>query len=414
MRVKMQGSTRMLGRVGGVAAAAAIAWSVGTGPVAAQAPDKLRIGYALSLSGPFAPGAVTTTAPNYKLWAHDVNKAGGIHLKKYDKKVPVELVEYDDRSNVEEMRKQAEKLMISDKVDFVLPPWGTGMNMAAAPIFNKHGYPHLAVTAVNSEMPALAKRWPASFWVIYMPDEAIAPLVELLKQEHKKGTINNKVGIVYVAHQLGAELAKTAEPLLKKEGFEVVYDKSYPVDVQDLSQQIKDLKRIGPDSFLAFAYPGDSLMLTEQAKVLGYSPKIMYVAVGAPLPVYKAKFGANVEGIFGMGAWDPNLPGARDYFKRHVEVIGKEPDRAASPMTYASLQLLQQAIERVGEVDRKKITDAIATQTFDTIVGPIKFENNRRLNQPTLGQWQDGEYVAVGPAQLKGMQSVKLPKPEWK
>src|SRR3990172_5627021 len=63
-------------------------WVGGHGPaVADEAPEKIRIGYAVSMSGPYAPGAGTTTIGNYELWLHDVNAAGGIYLKKYDKKV---------------------------------------------------------------------------------------------------------------------------------------------------------------------------------------------------------------------------------------------------------------------------------------------------------------------------------------
>ena len=48
-----------------------------------------------------------------------------------------------------------ERLMTQDKVDFVLPPWSTGFNLAAAPIYARNGYPQLAVTA-NTIPPGLA------------------------------------------------------------------------------------------------------------------------------------------------------------------------------------------------------------------------------------------------------------------
>src|SRR4029453_8809466 len=98
-----------------------------------QAPQSaLRIGYAISLSGPFAPGAQSTSWSQYKLWAKDVNDAGGIHLKKYERKNPCELIEYDDRSQPDEVIKLVERLILQDKVDLVLPPWGTHMNLAVA------------------------------------------------------------------------------------------------------------------------------------------------------------------------------------------------------------------------------------------------------------------------------------------
>ena len=71
----------------------------------AQAPKVIRIGYVLSLSGPNAPGAQFAAWSQYRLWARDVNDAGGITLKKFGARVPVELVDHDDRGQIEEARK---------------------------------------------------------------------------------------------------------------------------------------------------------------------------------------------------------------------------------------------------------------------------------------------------------------------
>ena len=78
----------------------------------------------------------------------------------------------------------------------------------------------------------------------------------------------------------------------------------------------------------------------------------------------------------GIGGWSTPAPAIMDYLKRHKEVIGAEPDRWASPITYASLQVLQQAIEKVGKVDRAAIIKEIQTGTFDTIIGKVKLKDN--------------------------------------
>src|ERR1044072_8802731 len=115
----------------------------------AQAQDTVKIGWALPKSGPGAPGAAITTLPNYQVWVKDVNDAGGLNVG--GKKMKIEVNEDDDRSNSEELIKASQRLATQDKVACILAPWSTGMNLAAAPIFNKYGYPHLAVTADRSE-----------------------------------------------------------------------------------------------------------------------------------------------------------------------------------------------------------------------------------------------------------------------
>ena len=120
----------------------------------AIAQDTVKIGWAIPKSGPGAPGAAITTLPNYQVWVKDVNDAGGLNVG--GKKMKIEVIEYDDRSNSEELIKAVERLATQDKVDFILAPWSTGMNLAVAPIFNKYGYPHLAVTANSNRSPARA------------------------------------------------------------------------------------------------------------------------------------------------------------------------------------------------------------------------------------------------------------------
>ncbi len=143
--------------------------SVATSAFAADPPKSVRIGYAISLSGPNAQGAAITTLSGYKLWIDDVNKKGGLKVQGFDKRIPIEVVEYDDTSNAENAVRLVERLMTQDKVDFVLPPWSTGFNLATAPVFARNGYPQLAVTA-NSNDAAQSRQADAD--AVLLPERA--------------------------------------------------------------------------------------------------------------------------------------------------------------------------------------------------------------------------------------------------
>ena len=56
--------------------------------------------------------------------------------------------------------KAVNRLATQDKADFIMAPYGTGSNLAAAPIFAKYGYPQFAVTAVTDKIDELVKRYP--------------------------------------------------------------------------------------------------------------------------------------------------------------------------------------------------------------------------------------------------------------
>lgn len=144
-------------------------------------------------------------------------------------------------------------------------------------------------------------------------------------------------------------------------------------------------------------------MITEQSIANGFTPKVRFLGVGTAFPNYKGKFGDKVNGILGLGGFDPAAPGMKEYFERHKAVNkGQEPDRWASPNTYAGLQVLQQAIERVGEVDNAKILQEMKSGTFKTIIGDLKLTGNRNPSLWHVGQWQNGEFYGLAPANRPG------------
>ncbi|MDO8877327.1 MAG: amino acid ABC transporter substrate-binding protein [Pseudolabrys sp.] len=376
----------------------------------AQAQDTIKIGWAISKTGPFAAGAAVTTLPNYQVWVKDVNDAGGINVG--GKKMKIEVIEYDDRSNSEEMIKAVERLGTQDKVDFILPPWSTGMNLAAAPIFNKLGYPHLAVTANTNAAPQLVKRWPnLTFW-LGLPSEIVDGVVETFSKLQKDGKIGKKIAMIAVADQFGIEQSTAARAGLTKAGFELVYDKSYPFGSQDLQPVLKDAQAANPDVLLAFSYPPDTFAITDTMKVLAFNPKALFLGVGTAFPGYKGKFQASAEGVMGIGGSNADLPGIKWYIQHHKEVMGREPDRWASPITYASLQVLQQAIERVGKIDRAAVIKEINTGSFETIIGTVKLKDNQNVNIWTVGQWQGANFYGVAPTAKAGAKAL-IEKPKW-
>jgi branched-chain amino acid transport system substrate-binding protein len=387
------------------------AWSAG----AADAPKSIRIGYAVSLSGVNAQGAAVTTLPGYDLWVKDVNDKGGIMVKEFGKRIPVEVAaKYDDTSNAETLLRLEEKLMSQDKVDFVLPPWSTGFNLAVAPIFAKYGYPQLAVTANANDEEQLVKQFPTLFFFLNQPPHFGGALIEILNKFKGEDKLNNKVVLLSVGDQFGAEFAAGFGAGLKATGYDIVLQKSYPLGAADLTNEIKEAKASGADTFIAGSYPPDTFMLTGTAITQGYNPKIFYTAVGTAFAEYGANFKDKVQGVLGIGGWDPTVPGAMDYYKRQQTVTGHAPDGWASPVTYASLQILEQAIEKAGTLDRKKVLDTIANGgPWNTIVGPIDLKTHIREHQIGAGQWQNGQFVGVSPSDFPGVKPVIFPKPAW-
>jgi branched-chain amino acid transport system substrate-binding protein len=378
----------------------------------AQTPKAIRIGYVLSLSGSGAPGAQFAAWSQYRLWARDVNDAGGIMLKKYGVKVPVELVDYDDRSQIEEAPRLVERLILHDKVDLVLPPWGTAANLAVAPVLNHHGYPAIHYAASAARVVERATRWPWSFWALVQPGPATAPLSAMVRKLAGEGKIGGRVAIMHVADQTGIDLAAAMLDACRRDGVEVVYSQSYPLGASDLSPHIREAAALSPDAFFAFSYPADTLLVTGQSHELGFSPPIYYTGIGTSSPAYAAKFGSRKNGVLMFGAVEPAPRGQKAYRERYQAMFSRGLD-ICSIGTYATLQILQKAIEQAGEIDRKKIREAIARGTFETVADVYSFKDQMHQKAWAVGQWQGDEVVGVYPADKRGARALMFPKPKW-
>ncbi|NRF67714.1 amino acid ABC transporter substrate-binding protein [Aquincola sp. S2] len=393
------------------ALATAVAASLAT---AQEVPTSVRIGWSLAKSGPNAALTDVTIRPNYDMWVKEVNAAGGLMLKAHGKRVPIEVVEYDDRSNTEETVRALERLITQDKVHFVLPPAGTAANIAAAPTFAKHGLPLLGTTVQTERAPELSKRWPNLFFLLGDNRRYADALMNLLEAARKAGRIGDKVAMIHVADAFGVENASAARKQALEHGFKLVVDKSYPPGSQDLSPLLNEIKAQAPDVFIAFSYPPDTVLLSDQARVAGLNTKVFFTGIGTQFPFFRAKYGAGAEGQMGFGGIDGDSPRMKDYLARFKAANGKDAENWASPVTYASLQVLQQAIERVGTLDREAVLKDIRSGSFDTVLGTIRL-GNPVLNGATfmIGQWQNGVFQGIAPESKPGAKPPLIPKPAW-
>ncbi|MEP3048918.1 MAG: amino acid ABC transporter substrate-binding protein [Roseibium sp.] len=393
-------------------AALTAAYSIATAPAFAEDRSSVKIGYAVSKSGGNATGAGITTIPNYELWVKDVNAAGGLELPD-GSRLPIEVVEYDDRSQTEEVVRAVQRLATKDEADFILPPWGTGFNLAIAPLMDKFGYPHLAVTAVTDKAPEFAKRWNKSFWFLGGGSDYAEALADVLAASRDEGQINNKIAMISVADGFGIDLVNAARPALEEKGFELAYDVSYPLGTSDFAAIVNDAKSSGADSFVAFSYPPGTFGVTKQAQVAGYNPKIFYTGVGGAFPVFTKISGGQQEGVMGIGGVQSDSEAIQAYFAHHTKEIGSPPDSWASAITYSSLQMLQESIRRVG-LDRDAVAAELSNGEFETIMGKIKLEDNQLRTLWWAGQWQGDAFAAIAPVGKSGAVAATIPKPAWK
>lgn len=372
--------------------------------------EKIVIGQAIALSGPLAGGVAISGGKVYELWVDEVNKNGGIYVEEYGKKLPVELKRYDDKSDIGTMTTLLEKLILEDKVDFIFPPWGTAWLFAAAPIANKYEYILIGGPGGALELKKLSL--PYFFQVLNCADTQAPALAHAFNEMGVKSA-----AVVYRSDQHGIEYGEAFIPFFKEKGIEVKLKKGFPPDIKDMSSFLKEAKSLDVDAFVAACYPGGGMLLTSQAIELGinFNAFFMTVLPFSP-PLFKGTFGEKtIEGVMGGGAWNSKTSsGAKDFVAKFVAKFGEEPDYWGGLFYWGSLQHFQQAIEKAGTLDQKKIRDIMAKEKFDTALGPFWYDKDRFfVNHPgEIGQWQKGVFEVIDPGP-KRTAPPEYPKPDW-
>ena len=125
-----------------VAVLVALAWAVA--PVA-EAQPPIRIGASLAQTGLYV-AAGQNQLRGYQLCVKRLNEKGGVLGR------TLELVVYDDGSDPATAVRLYEKLIIQDKVDLVLGPYGSPITDAVADVTEKHKTPMVAPVAAATSI----------------------------------------------------------------------------------------------------------------------------------------------------------------------------------------------------------------------------------------------------------------------
>ena len=157
---------------------------------------------------------------------------------------------------------------------------------------------------------------------------------------------------------------------------------------------IKGAKATNPDAFIAYSYPPDTFGLTDQAKIENLNVKVYYNGIGCAFAGFAGKYGAAAENVIGFGGI-PDNEKTRAFLKLHKEVTGIDSDYNACPYFYANGQVLTQAFEGAGTVDREAVTAYLKNHTFKTLIGEIDLRSQLQNIAYTVGQWQNGFFHSV-------------------
>ena len=371
--------------------------------------DPITFGTTISLTGRYS-----TLAENWREmtieFAKMINERGGIAVADCGKKLPLQIVIYDDQSVPATAVSLYEKLATVDNVDFFVGPDWSAMGFPVPPVAEKHRIP---MVMANVAAPPIFERGLKYMWgnpMPTVPNWSARYFDMMSKQEPKPETIYFVTQDNPITKALTGFWKKRAEEL----GYKVVGDELFSVELKDFTSLVLKMRLRRPDIIYISSYDNPSVPLIQQMRRLKIKAKDVHHAIISG-SLYK-QVRDDLEGTTGEIPWYPGVKGpfsdfAEDLVKRANIDMFDNPWVMSRIATYL---IMVQAIERAGAVDREKVRAALYKGTFDAPIGQIEFNENgyAHKNGAFTLQIQDGKPVIVWPPEV-ATGKYRYPSPGW-
>jgi len=357
-----------------------------------QAGEKpILIGGTVSLEGKY----VETSAmiqKGYKLWAEQINKQGGILGR------PVKLILYNDKSQKNLVASLYEKLIVEDKVDLTLSPYGTPLTMAASEVTEKYGYVMLACAAAGEKIWERGYKY--IFGVYALADRYFIGFQDLLA---RKGF--ESIGIIFENSGFNISIAKGVRRWAERFNLKIAYDSGFDDGNLELPIILKQVMKKNVDGLIFSGYPPECYKFISLMKKADYRPKALTFTIAPTHPDFNKNMGPFAEGIFAPSQWEPDeripFPGTKLFIKDFNNFSGVMPSYHAAS-AYSACQILEKAIIQAQAIDHQKIRNYVSSFDTVTIMGRFKVDHTGRQvgHNPILIQWQNGKKEIVYPGKM--------------
>lgn len=396
----------------------------GDKPASASDPEKIVVGHSVCLSGTYAKAGEQAYGGIKAIIEWVNNVYGGVEVA--GKKVPLEYIYYDCESKKEAVTSLLERLMTVEKVNFVLAPYSSGLTLAGAPVAEKYGIVYMDHGGASDRIFQQGYEY-----IVQTIGPGTSYHVGTLDMIHKVDPAAKRVALAYEDSEFARMVLTGAEEHAKKLGFEVVFKRTYPKGITDLTPLLSDLKIVKPEIVIGGGHYADGQLFCRQMADLDINVKALSLIASATLPAYYEALGTAAEGVMGPSHWEYGVtysaegarkvgldwigPNQDEFVELFKKALGKEvvPDYHAAEAGAAILALVK-AIEMVDSLDSDKVRAALGELEFMSFYGGWDVdETGLQIGHSMVDmQWQNGERLIVWPPEAK-IGEVWYPKPDF-
>ncbi|GAB1456244.1 ABC transporter substrate-binding protein [Spirochaetota bacterium] len=305
----------------------------------------------------------------------------------------IELAIADNKSDKVEAANAGQRLVDSDKVTLVLGSWGSGLSMAAGPIFKEAKIPAIGLSCTN---PLVTKDNDFYFRVCFLDPFQGTVMANYAFKEVKA---RKAVIIREISNDYSVGLAKffvDSFKALTGDPDSILAELNYNTNDQDFSAQLTQVKSLKPDVIFAPGNYTESALIIKQARELGITAPFLggdtweiaeFINVGK-----QAVEGAVMSAFFDNDA--PLTPQSKVFVDAYQKKYGKLPSGTAV-LGFDGYLLAIDAIQRANSLDPLKIRDAIAaTKNSAGAAGYVTLDaNGDPIKSAVIKEVKGGKFV---------------------
>jgi len=358
---------------------------------------EIVIGSHQDLSGPIAGWGIQVKM-GLEMKAREINEAGGIFGRKL--KMVIEDSAYDPKKAI----MVTNKMITRDKVFCFIGNMGSPTAGATKPIISRKKIPQMfPLTAASLFFEPYDRYSFAGFTPYY--DQARIIVKYFVKERGYK-----KIGLMYQDDEMGAIMKKGVVDQLAAYNMKMAAAESYKRGATEFSSQIAKLRKADVQLVVLATIIRETVGALKEAKKIGWKVDMcgMSPAFTKYVPMLCMKAGFSSDGFYCVGQTpmiykDSQLKTIRDWWQRHVEWFGKDPDLPTTA-GYAGVHYFAIAAKKVGrDLTREKLVDAMETfrDEPDKIFGgpPYTFTstNHQGAFYGNMSIVKGGKFVVIAP-----------------
>jgi len=353
--------------------------------------EHITVGLSASLSGRFEVQG-RQALEGCLLWKSYVNSEGGIAVEG-EKKKPVQLVWYDDSSQIANARNNVLHLLREDQVDILLGPYSSVLTIAVTELAEKckkalwnHGgasdeiYEHGWRYLVNVLSPA-------SDYLRALPPWLAAT-----------GSGFNRIAVLY--SEPGTFARQVARGVVESAALVGQSVELFPIrpPVLNPASMISAILASDPEVVILAARFEDEIALLQTRQHWPARVRVV-AAVAAGIRAFSTELGPAAEGVLGPSQWEPDVnfpeilgPSSSWFVNSFQKEFGVVPDYVAAG-SFACGVILAECIRRAGSTDDERLRSAAAGMDCHTLHGRFRIDpctGKQVGHRVLLIRWQGG------------------------